>query len=103
MDAKAFSVYVDKHSNQIESVEFIPPVLGKDNDFGHFVVTEKLRKTIRMTDEHKQLLEKGSQILAKEMEINRAKERQVITRSPEYKKSMSEAFKMVAREMDKLR
>lgn len=53
MDAKAFSVYVDKHSNQIESVEFIPPVLGKDNDFGHFVVTEKPRKTIRRPDEYK--------------------------------------------------
>lgn len=31
------------------------------------------------------------------------KERKTIKRSHEYKKAMSEAFKMVAREMDKLR
>ncbi len=31
------------------------------------------------------------------------KERKTIRRSDEYKKAMSEAFKMAAREMDKLR
>ncbi|WP_180737785.1 hypothetical protein [Providencia stuartii] len=48
-----------------------------------------------MTDEHKQLLEKGSRILAERCNV--------IRRSDEYKKSMSDAFKLVAAEMDKIR
>ncbi len=56
---------------------------------------KRTRKTVRMTDEHKQLLEKGSRILAERCNV--------IRRSDEYKKSMSDAFKLVAAEMDKIR
>lgn len=58
-------------------------------------IKEKVRKTIRMSDEQKQALEKGSRILAERCNV--------IRRSDEYKKSMSDAFKLAAAEMDKIR
>lgn len=40
MDAKAFLVYADKHSDMIESSKFVPAEIGS-NGFGYFLVEEK--------------------------------------------------------------
>lgn len=53
-------------------------------------IKEKVRKTIRMTDEHKQLLEKGSRILATEMAKQRDFTKPIMTK--EQSKSFSDAL-----------
>ncbi len=51
-------------------------------------IKEKVRKTIRMTDEHKQLLEKGSRILAAEMAKQRNFTKPIMTKEKSKSKKL---------------